>query len=136
MKNVIGVLILIAAGLFVKQLFTKYESIKAEAEKPSTRATQKIAPSSDLPGLPISLESSLATAKQKGADGLRAWLKSYRHTIVDPRLADIELDYVVLVNRQDPAEARRVFQAVQSRVPSNSPVYPRVRSLERTYGTP
>ena len=49
------------------------------------------------------------------------------------RKAWIELDYVVMVSREDPAEARRVFAAVKKRTAESSPVYPRIQTLEKTY---
>jgi hypothetical protein len=43
------------------------------------------------------------------------------------------LDYVVLVAKDDPAEARRVFTRVKTRTSTTSPVYPRIESLAKTY---
>lgn len=57
----------------------------------------------------------------------------YRRTVADPRLASIELDYVVLVAREDIAEARKVFAQVKQRTPPASLVYPRIKQLEKTY---
>jgi hypothetical protein len=64
---------------------------------------------------------------------LRNWLKAYDRQIKDPRKAWIELDYCVLVAREDPAEARRVFASVKDRMPASSPVWPRIKQLEKTY---
>jgi len=86
-----------------------------------------------LTGLPPKLEPSLQAAQKQGARGLRTWLNNYRSYVQDPRLAWIELDYVVLVARGDPAEAKRVFAEVKSRTASSSPVYARVKQLEPTY---
>lgn len=86
-----------------------------------------------LPGLPPKLEPSLQIALKQGARGLRIWLKNYRGYVQDPRLAWIELDYAVLVAQKDPAEAKRVFAEVKSRVAPGSPVYGRIKQLEKTY---
>lgn len=86
-----------------------------------------------LAGLPYQLEESLTKAQQGGAKTLKAWLDAYRRSVQDPRLASIELDYVLLVAREDPREAKRVFADVKKRTPSNSPIYPRVKQLEATY---
>jgi hypothetical protein len=43
------------------------------------------------------------------------------------------LDYVVLVANDNPAEARKTFIRVKQRVPRESPVYPRVKQLEKAY---
>ena len=64
---------------------------------------------------------------------MRNWLKAYRPYLSDPRLAAIELDYVVLVGASDLKEARQIFAAVKQRTPTNSPVYPRIKQLEKTY---
>jgi hypothetical protein len=64
---------------------------------------------------------------------LKLWLDQYGRLVADPRLADIELDYVVMVARQNPAEAKRVFARVRQRVDEYSPVYPRLERLAKTY---
>ena len=43
------------------------------------------------------------------------------------------MDYCVAVIREDPIDAKRVFQGVKERTATNSPVFPRVRQLERTF---
>ena len=87
----------------------------------------------DLPGMPQSLEGTWAMAQQRGATGLRDFLTRYGKTISDPRLAWIQLDYAVLVAKQDPAEARKTFSTVKNRIAPGSLVYPRVKQLEKTY---
>jgi hypothetical protein len=86
-----------------------------------------------LPGLPQHLEASLAAAKRQGPDALKTWLRQNRRQVQDPRLADIELDYVLAVAGKNFGEAREVFAAVRQRTPADSPVYPRIRMLEKTY---
>ena len=86
-----------------------------------------------LPGLPPALEASLASAQKQGAQGLKNWLRGYRTQVTDPRLASIELDYVVLIGASDLKEARRVLSEVRRRTPTNSPVYARLEQLERSY---
>jgi hypothetical protein len=134
MRQFLGILIVVAVLMMVKRLYTKYEAIKKEGSR-SEQTTPAANPndSSALPGLPPTLEAPLQTAQKQGADGLRNFLAQYHYAIRDPRLAAIELDYVVLVNLKDPAEARRVFKAVQERTPTSSPVYERVKRLAKTY---
>jgi len=79
------------------------------------------------------MEPSLQAAKSQGAAGLRNWLKTYGPTVKDPRKAWIELDYCVMVARDDPAEARRVFRSVRERTGPTSPVWPRIKQLAPTY---
>lgn len=84
------------------------------------------------PTYEASLEKSLEAAKSS-APALKQWLAQYRVYVSDPRLADIELDYVLLVSRTDLSEAKRVFAEVKRRTPPTSPVYERVKRLARTF---
>jgi hypothetical protein len=86
-----------------------------------------------LGGLPYQLEDSLTKAQAGGVKTLKAWLDTYGKAVQDPRLASIQLDYVLLIGRENPVEARRIFAEVKKRTPSSSPVYPRVKQLELTY---
>src|ERR1043166_8744504 len=72
-------------------------------------------------------------AQKEGVTGMRNWFKMYGHIVQDPRKAWVELDYCVLIAREDPAEAKRIFASVKSRTPSNSPIWPRIKQLEKTY---
>jgi hypothetical protein len=53
--------------------------------------------------------------------------------VKDPRLAWIELDYVVMLSPSDPVEAKKLFAQIKKRTPADSPIMPRIRSLEKTY---
>jgi hypothetical protein len=86
-----------------------------------------------LSGMPGELEQSYTAAEKNGATGIRNWLKAYGPKIQDPRKAWIELDYVVAVSSEDPLEAKKVFAEVQSRIPTNSPIFPRIKDLSKTY---
>jgi len=83
--------------------------------------------------MPASLEPLLEAAKQKGAEALRGWLNQYRSFVKEPRLSEIELDYVVMVGRSDPPEARRVFASVKGRNGPESPLHDQIKKLEKTY---
>lgn len=136
MKALIALLFLIGAFWLSKQLYHTYQSVEKTrntGDQTTPAPQQPAAPSSNLAGLPPSLEPSLSTAEKQGASGLRDWLRNYRIYARDPRLASIELDYVVLISHQDPAEARRIFQDVKDRTPTFSPIYERVKSLEKTF---
>jgi hypothetical protein len=131
-KALIAIVILLLVFWAGQKLLLTYQRI--DKQTPANQQGQNApALSSNLPGLPESLEASLEAARRQGADGLRNWLTNYRLHARDPRLAAIELDYVVLLSHQDPAEARRVFKAVQARTPPTSPVYERVKGLEKTF---
>ena len=136
MKALIAILLLLAAFWVTKRIYSTYQDVEKNrntGEQASPTPAQPAAPVSTLQGLPPYLESSLNTAKQQGAAGLREWLRNYRAYAKDPRLASIELDYVVLISHSDPAEARRIFDDVKNRTPTFSPIYDRVKSLEKTF---
>lgn len=130
MKFLIAV-VAIALAAFVG--WKLYEQWQTSSEQQEAAAVQQVVPASQLPGMESSLEGILDQAMKRGPDGLRDFLGRYGKTIKDPRLASIELDYVVLVARENIVEARRVFSRVKQRTPSSSPIYPRVKQLEQTY---
>ena len=86
-----------------------------------------------LPGLPSYLEAPLAQAQQQGVEEFGKWLRTWGRQIQDPRLAWIELDYVVLLNLKDHKAAREKFLQVLARVAPDSPVYDRVQKLAPAY---
>ena len=137
MRQFLALLLIIGAIWGGKQLYNYWETVKAKKETedragapPPATAT---AASAVLPGLPANLEAALQAAQKQGAAGLKNWLNLYRPYVSDPRLAAIELDYIVLISSTNPQEARRLFTLVKQRTPTNSPIYPRVKQLERTY---
>lgn len=134
MKNLISIAV-IAAICFGGWQFWKYWSELKRKNAGSPPPTEQTAPVQQLPGLEPRLEASVQKAQQGGAQSLKQWLDTYRRSgmVKDPRLASIELDYVLLLAREDPAEAKRVFAEVKKRTPSNSPVYPRIKALEPTF---
>ncbi|MBM3839797.1 MAG: hypothetical protein FJ398_17865 [Verrucomicrobia bacterium] len=134
-KYLIGALIVLAVFGLLKKVLTTYQTIERRGSASEVAPSQPAnpSPSANLTGLPPLLESALQAAQRQGANGLRDFLNRYRFSIQDPKLAAIELDYVVLVSLQDPAEAKRVFKAVQARTPTWSPIYQRIKSLEKNY---
>jgi len=135
MKALISIFIIALVIFLFKEFLDFYEKSKRGEVAAQTEGGGRPAEvrGEDLPGLPPALETSLHTAQSEGAKALGDWLKQYRPYVKDPRLAWIELDYVVLVSLQDAKEARRVFQSVRDRTPPNSPVYERLKKLEKTY---
>lgn len=135
MKQIITILLIIAAIWAAKEIKVYWETVKAKklAEEGGAPATKTQGPASTLPGMPASLESSFQTAQRQGPTGVKTWLKSYRPYLSDPRLASIELDYIVLIGARNIKEAREIFAAVKQRTPTNSPIYPRIKQLEKTY---
>ena len=133
MTKLIAALIIVAALYCGWALFSYWEKVKNGEEAQQKQDAAAIVTGDRLPGLPYNLESSLQTARKRGATGLRNWLKAYGQSLEDPRKAWIELDFCVAVAREDPAEARRVFAAVKERLGPASPVWPRMKTLEKTY---
>jgi hypothetical protein len=133
MTKLIAVLMIVAVLYGGWELFLYWEKIKNEQETKQKQDAAALVIGDSLPGLPYQLEGSLQAARKKGAAGLRNWLKTYGQSVEEPRKAWIELDFCVAVAREDPAEARRVFAAVKERLGPASPVWPRMKQLEKTY---
>lgn len=133
MTKVISVLILAAALYGGWELFFYWEKVKNQEETQKKEEASEVTMGDSLPGMPYQLEPSLKAAQDRGAGGLKNWLDAYGTNVVDPRKAWIQLDYCILVSRENPAEARRVFAEVKARTAPTSPVWPRIKRLERTY---
>ena len=137
MRQFLALLLIIGAIWGGKQLFNYWETVKAKKETEDRGGApppaSAPAASAVLPGLPANLDASLQAAQKQGVAGLKNWLNLYRSYVSDPRLAAIELDYIVLISSTNPQEARRLYAVVKQRTPTNSPVYPRIKQLERTY---
>jgi hypothetical protein len=137
MRQLLGLLLIIAAIWGGRKLFIYWETVKAKTDTENRGGAPPPTPvpsaSAVLPGLPANLEPSLQAAQKQGAAGMKNWLNLYRPYVSDPRLAAIELDYILLISSTNPQEARRLFTVIRQRTPTNSPVYPRVKRLEKTY---
>jgi hypothetical protein len=133
MTKVIAVFIIVVVLYGSYSLFLYWEKVKNEEETKQKQEAAAMVMGDQLPGMPYQLDQSLQDARKRGAAGLRGWLKTNAQSIEDPRKAWIELDYCVAVAREDPAEARRVFAAVKERIGPASPVWPRLKQLEKTY---
>ena len=133
MTKLIAAFIIIVALFGGYHLFLYWERVKNEEETQKKQAVAATVQGENLPGLPPGLEPGLKTAQQNSPAAFRKWLKTYDKALQDPRKAWIELDYCVAIAREDPSEARRVFAEVKKRTPPSSPVWPRVKALEKTY---
>lgn len=132
MKALISILILAAVFLGVWKVWEYWDRVNRERELSQAEAATQV-DSSQLAGLPQQLERPLQEVTSQGPKALKKWLDYNRRQIQDPRLAGIELDYVLLVSRENPAEAKRVFAEVKKRVEPGSPLYKRVQGLAPTY---
>ena len=133
MTKLIAALIIVAVLYGGWELFFYWERVKNEEETQKKQAVAETVMGDQLSGVPYQLDASLRAAQSQGATGLKNWLKAYGANIQDPRKAWIELDYCVLISREDPAEARRIFAEVKGRTQPSSPVWPRIKRLEKTY---
>jgi|SRR5665213_2415131 len=132
MKFVIGLIIVVGLSLGAYQFYQYYGQF--QSKPPITAAPARVEVSGEqLPGLPPNLEGPFQTAEEHGAAALREFLKAHGREIQDPRRAWIELDYVVLAGATDLAEARLIFAKVKKRLAPGSPVYDRMKQLEKTY---
>lgn len=139
MKNVIVVLLIVGAAFGTWRYYKSQKGAAQPAEQ--TAEAKPLSPSGvvtedQLPRMHDQLEADLLAARKRGALGLKEWLNTYGNKVGDPRLAWVQLDYVILVSQSNLGEARRVFEVVKKRVPETSVVYPRIKKLESTYGSP
>ena len=133
MTKLIAALIIIGVLFCGWQTFLYWEKVKNEQEVQEKQARSSVVTEDQLSGLPQSLEASLRTAESQGAAGLGNWLKTYGRAVQDPRKAWIQLDYCLLISKDDPAEARRLFAEVKNRTPESSPIWRRIKKLENAY---
>ena len=133
MTKVIAVVIILLVLWGGWEAFFYWERVKNEEESQKKEAAAAAVVGERLNGMPLQLEQSLHAAQSQGAVGMQAWLKAYGHSLQDPRKAWIELDYCVLISRENPAEAKRLFAEVKARTPESSPVWSRIKQLEKTY---
>ncbi len=133
MTKLIAILIIIVVVYGGWELFLYWEKVKNDQDLKQKEDARALVMGDQLPGLPYQLEQSLQDARKRGATGLRAWFKAHGQSVEDPRKAWIELDFCVAVAREDPAEAKRVFASVKERIGPASPVWQRMKQLEKTY---
>ena len=136
MKALIALAMLILVFLGIKELLLVWKDAQQPDQKSPPGVVQgspETTKAAELSGLPPYLAASLEASRRQGPDALRTWLKKNRSAVRDPRLADIELDFVVMVAGKNFGEAREVFAEVKGRVPEDSPVYSRVQRLAKAY---
>jgi hypothetical protein len=133
MTKLIAAAILLALLFGGWELFFYWEKVKNEEETQKKQAAAAIVSGDQLSGLPQQLEASLKAAESQGAAGLGNWLKIYGRSVQDPRKTWIELDYCLLISRDDPSEAKRLFAEIKKRTPESSPVWGRIKKLEKAY---
>lgn len=132
-KALLTIAIVAIVGLGAWYIFEYWQKVSDEKATQQKEAAASVVNEDSLQGLPSGWETSLHTAEQGGADALGNWLKTYGNGVQDPRKAWIQLNYVVLITRDNPGEAKRLFADVKGRTQPNSPVWPRIQAMEKTY---
>src|SRR5579859_4544560 len=128
-------IILVCFGGF--KLWEVWDDYDKEKDIKAAEAAKREIKGELLEGLPWDLpniKENLEAAEKNGPAALKNWLKTYGGVVKDPRKAWIEMDYMLMISKDDPAEAKKIFRMIQERVPTNSPVYPRIQQLRPTYG--
>src|SRR5687767_7748897 len=97
MKALITLAIIFGIYFFGKSIYQQAK-VKQAKEEAAAKGTP-VGPADGIEGMPPQFEASLQAATAQGAPALKAWIDRYRSHIRDPKLAAIELDYVVLVSR-------------------------------------
>ena len=133
MTRLIAVLIVVVVLYGGWRFFLYWDKVKNEEETQKKQVATAVIQPESLPGLPQQYESGLRAAQQDGTAAFRKWLKTYDKLLEDPRRAWVQLDFCVAIAREDPSEARRVFAEVKARTPPSSPVWPRMKQLEKSY---
>jgi len=133
MTKAIWVLIILVVGYIAYLLFLQWDKAQADHDNQRKEAAAAVVQGDSLPGMRYELEQSLRTAKESGPVAFRKWFNTNERLLADPRKAWIELELCIAMSRENPAEAKKIFAGVKSRVPPASPVWPRVKELEKTF---
>jgi len=135
MKILISILIVIGVIFTIYKGYDYWERVNDEKALNEKARKGEDVDIGDLNGMPWQIEPKYREAVQKGTPGLKAFLEAYGKSpsFKDPRKAWIELDYLVMVSGSDPVEAKRMYAEVKARISTNSIIYPRIRSLGKTF---
>ena len=134
MTKLISVLIILLVVFLGYRFYVYWEKVDSEQDiREKEAAARMITRGDQLAGLPWELDPSLRAAQEKGPEAMRLWIANYGSRVEDPRLAWIQLDYCMMIARSSPNDARQIFARVADRVPTNSPVYPRIQRLADTF---
>ncbi len=133
MTKIITIFIIVVVCYCGYHLFRYWESMNDEEANKKRESAELALQGDRLEGMPYQLQNSLQVAQRQGGTAMLDWLKNYGPLVQDPRKAWIEMDVCVAIVRENPAEARRIFKTVKNRIDQNSPVWPRVKQLEKTF---
>ena len=135
MKVSIGILISLVVLIGGYKLFEHWEAVKERRVLEERAARSADIDPENLPGLPGQLRQKLRDAQQAGPASVKNFIEYCKRLpdVKDPRLAWIQLDYVVMITSTDPVEAKKIFHEVKQRTPPDSPIVPRIKSMEKNY---
>ena len=133
MTKLIWILIIAVAGYVGYQLFQQWDKARLEHDGKKSEETAAVVSGESLQGMPFQMEPAFRSAKDKGAVAFRTWFNTNEKLLADPRKAWIELELCVAMSRENPSEAKKIFARVKSRVPPSSPVWPKMKDLEKTF---
>jgi len=137
MKVLIGILIALLVGFGALKIYQHWKMVEEQNTLEQKAAAGAHVDPRALQGLPWQLDLKLSEAQQAGPEAFKRFVEQLRSgrfpDVKDPRLAWIELDYVVAISSEDPLKAKEIFREVKKRTPEDSPIYPRIKQLSRTY---
>ena len=162
MTKIIAAFIIIVVVWGGWELFLYWDKVKNEEETKQKQEEREMVSGDQLPGLAYQLEGSLQTARKQGPAGLKSWLKTHSQSVEDPRKAWIGprarrapasrslravAPRAASVRRADltrvsprraapnteAAKRRRAKIGPRARRAPASPVWPRIKKLEKTY---
>ena len=134
MTKAIWVLIILVVGYVGYLLFQQWDKARLEHEGRKQEEAATVVTGDGLPGMPQQFETGYRAAKTKSATAFQDWFKQNEQYLVDPRKAWIELELCKAMIRENPTEAKKIYATVKSRVSPSSPVYAKVKELEKTFG--
>lgn len=134
MKILISILIVLGVIFTGWKLVEYWGQVETEEARKEEQANAKINPSR-LEGLSKEYERKMNNARKKGSNTFKDWIDQAKSAgiLKDPRLAWVELDYVVMIIGEDPVKAKKIYLDVKKRLSEDSPVYPRLKSLSETF---
>lgn len=135
MKLLISILILVGVAMGGYKIYDHWQSVKQRRVLQEKAARGADINPESLPGLPSQLQYKVRENQEAGPEAFKRFIDSCKRfpDVKDPRLAWMELDYLVMISQTDPIEAKKIFFEVKKRTPTDSPIYPRIRALEKTY---
>lgn len=133
MTKAIWVLIILVVGYIGYLLFQQWDKARLEHDGRKKEEAVAVVNGDSLAGMPYQLDAGYRTAKATSPAAFRTWFATNEKLIVDPRKAWIELELCMAMTRENPAEAKKIYAGVKGRVPPSSPVYGKVKELEKTF---